>query len=141
MKKYLAYLDTLSEDYLLPSGNLNRNLGDWMAIDPPSVTFAVSCVYYRLYRTMAEIADVINEPDFYSETAKKIKNTVNRCFYKNGYYDNNSQSATALALAYGLTDSSDVFEHLVKSIVDNNYRLTVGEVALKPLFDVLCCIG
>ncbi|MBR4766487.1 MAG: family 78 glycoside hydrolase catalytic domain [Clostridia bacterium] len=141
MKKYLAYLDTLSEDYLLPSGNLNRNLGDWMAIDPPSVTFAVSCVYYRLYRTMAEIADVINEPDFYSETAKKIKDAVNRSFYKNGYYDNNSQSANALALAYGLTDSSDVFENLVKSIVDNNYRLTVGEVALKPLFDVLCCNG
>lgn len=90
---------------------------------------------------MAEIADVINEPDFYSETAKIIKDAVNRSFYKKGYYDNNSQSANALALAYGLTDSSDVFENLVKSIVDNNYRLTVGEVALKPLFDVLCCNG
>ncbi len=138
MKKYLAYLDTLSEDYLLPSENLNRDLGDWMAKEPPSVTFVVSCVYYKLYKVMAEIAAIINEPDLYSETAEIIKSAVNQHFYKNGFYDNNSQSANALALAYGLTDRKEVFENLLNAVIKNDYRLTVGEVALKPLFDVLC---
>ena len=141
MKKYLAYLDTMSENYLLPSKNLNRDLGDWMAIDKPSVTFVVSCVYYRLYNAIAEIADILNEPDTYNKTAEKIKTAVNQRFYKGGYYDNNSQSSNALALAYGLTDNKEVFENLVNSVISNDCRLTVGEVALKPLFDVLCNNG
>ncbi len=141
MKKYLAYLDTLSENFLLPSENLNRDLGDWMSTGPPSVTFVVSCVYYRLYKAMAETSAIINEPDLYNEKAEKIKSAVNQRFYKNGYYDNNSQSANALALAYGLTDSEEVFENLVNAVIEHNYRLTAGEVALKPLFDVLCNNG
>lgn len=141
MKKYLKYISSLSVNHLLPCENLNRDLGDWMAVDPPSVTFAVSCTYFRLYSVMDKIAEALNTNDDFFTEKEQIKNAVNKAYYHNGYYDNNSQSANALALAYGLTDEKSVFDSLLNAIKENDYRLTVGEVALKPLFDVLCGHG
>lgn len=144
MKQYLTYLNSLSEEHLLPAKNLNRDLGDWMAIEPATVSFAVSCTYYRLYDIMDKIAAILGQEESYKAEKELIRNAINRTYFKDGIYDNGSQSATVLALSCGITCESDketLMEYLHSSIVKNDYKLTVGEVALKPLFDLLCKYG
>ena len=144
MQKYIEYISRYSCDHLLPSENLNRDLGDWMSTDAPSVSFVVSCVYYRLYETMSEIAKIINKNDDYTEEKEMIKNAINSKYCVNGIYDNDSQSAVALTLSYGIAEKENrvkLASHLKEKVIENNCVLTVGEVALKPFFDVLCEYG
>jgi alpha-L-rhamnosidase len=144
MKKYLKYISALSVNHLLPAENLNRNLGDWMSTDPPSVSYVVSCVYYRLYDTMAKIADILNTGEDFITEKNNIKSAIHAEYFNSSYYDNGSQSADTLAIAYGIANDSDkqkIMNHLITNIKEKDYHLTVGEVALKPLFDVLCEYG
>ena len=141
MQKYIEYISTFSCEHLLASQNLNRDLGDWMSIDAPSVSFVVSCVYYRLFETMSEISKIINKDDVYAEEKELIKNAINNKYFTNETYDNDSQSAIVLALSYDIADEKNkekLAKQLAKKVIENDYTLTVGEVALKPFFDVLC---
>ena len=144
MKKYLCYISSMSQDYLLPSENLNRDLGDWMSTDAPSVSFVVSCVYYRLYDTMSKIAEILNKNDNYSKEKQLIRNAINNKYFIDGIYDNASQSSIVLALSYDIADIENrktLAKKLAEKVIENDYTLTVGEVALKPFFDVLCKYG
>ena len=144
MQKYLSYISSLSVNHLLPVENLNRKLGDWMSCDSPDVTFILSSVYYRLYDTMSKIAEIINADNIFENEKHLIKNEINTAYFNGRYYDNNSQSANAVALAYGICakkNEAAVFDSLLNSVIKNDCRLTVGEVALKPLFDMLCKFG
>lgn len=144
MQKYLEYISSLSCEHLLPSENLNRDLGDWMSTEAPSVSFVVSCVYYRLYDTMTKITKTLNKNDDYNTEKELIKNAINNRYFTNGIYDNDSQSALVLALSYGIADAENrekLAKHLAEKVIENDYILTVGEVALKPFFDVLCEFG
>lgn len=144
MQKYIKYISSLSCEHLLSSENLNRDLGDWMSTEAPSVSFVVSCVYYRLYDTMTKIAKTLNKNDDYNTEKELIKNAINNRYFTNRIYDNNSQSAIVLALSYGIADNENrekLAKRLAKKVIENDYILTVGEVALKPFFDVLCEFG
>lgn len=144
MQKYLNYISSLSFEHLLPSENLNRDLGDWMSTDAPSVGFVVSCVYYRLYDTMSKIAKILNKEDNYHTEKTLIRKAINNKYFINNNYDNASQSAVVLAVAYDIADENSkekLAEYLAKQVEENGYVLTVGEVALKPFFDVLCKYG
>ena len=144
MQKYLRYVSTLSCRHFLPAENLNRDLGDWMSTDAPSVSFVVSCVYYRLYDTMVKVAEILGKTDDYITEREMIRDAINRKYYINGTYDNDSQSAITLAIAYGTAGKvirKDLASRLAAKVKLNNYILTVGEVALKPFFDVLCEYG
>lgn len=141
MKKYVEYISSLSCEHLLPSENLNRDLGDWMSTDAPFVSFVVSCVYYRLYDTMAEIAEILDKEGAYSTERELIRDAINNKYFCNGTYDNDSQSAIVLALSYDIADKKkqkSLAKHLAEKVIESDYTLTVGEVALKPFFDVLC---
>lgn len=142
MQNYIKYIKSKSADYLLPEENLNRKLGDWMAKDNSSVSFITSCVYYRLFDTMSKIADILGKKNIYTEEKVHIKKAINSKYFKGKYYDSNSQGVNAIALAYGICDEKQaVFKSLLSSVVENNCQLTVGEVALKPLFDMLSGFG
>ncbi len=144
MQKYLSYISSLSKDHLLPSENLNRDLGDWMSTDAPSVSFVVSCVYYRLYAVMAEIAEILCEEDGYRAEKELIKTAINGKYLHNDTYDNDSQSSICIAVAYDIADETirkNLISRLTENVQENSYTLTVGEVALKPFFDVLCQYG
>ena len=141
MQKYLGYISSLSENHLLPSENLNRDLGDWMSTDAPSVSFVVSCVYYRLYAVMAEIAEILGKDEDYRREKVLIKTAINKKYFRNDTYDNDSQSSITLAVVYDIaneTVTKKLVSRLAEKVKENSYTLTVGEVALKPFFDVLC---
>lgn len=144
MQKYLGYISSLSEEHLLPRENLNRDLGDWMSTDAPSVSFVVSCVYYRLYAVMTEIAEILGKDDDYRTEKELIKSAINQKYFRNDTYDNDSQSAITLAIAYGIADETirkNLVSRLAQKVTENDHTLTVGEVALKSFFDVLCEYG
>ena len=144
MQKYLGYISSLSENHLLPSENLNRDLGDWMSTDAPSVSFAVSCVYYRLYTVMVKITKILGKNDDYSTEKELIKTAINKKYFRNDTYDNDSQSSLCLAVAYDIADDNVKFSlisRLAQKVKEKDYTLTVGEVSLKPFFDVLCEYG
>ena len=144
MQKYLSYISSLSEEHLLPSENLNRDLGDWMSTNVPSVSFVVSCVYYRLYAVMAEIAEILGKDEDYCTEKELIKTAINKKYFCNDTYDNDSQSSITLAVAYDIaneTVTKKLVSRLAEKVKENSYTLTVGEVALKPFFDVLCEYG
>ena len=144
MKRYLSYLTALSEHHLLSADNLNRELGDWMAIEPATVSFAVSCTYYRLYDTMDKITELLGLHDDYKTEKEYIRLAIHNTYYHDGIYDNGTQSATVLAISCGISKEEDnqrLADYLHASIQANNFRLTVGEVSLKPLFDILCAYG
>ena len=144
MKKYLGYISSLSENHLLPSENLNRDLGDWMSTDAPSVSFVMSCVYYRLYAVMSEIAEILGKDEDYHTEKDLIKTAINKKYFRNDTYDNDSQSSLCLAVAYDIAEDnikSLLISRLAQKVKENDYTLTVGEVSLKPFFDVLCKYG
>jgi alpha-L-rhamnosidase len=90
---------------------------------------------------MEKIATILNVDNHYTTEKQLIKDAITKEFYHSGFYDNNSQSANALAIAYDLSTDINVVDNLVKAVKENDYHLTVGEIALKPLFDVLCDYG
>ncbi len=147
MKRYIDYLGSLTKNYLLPKENLNRDLGDWLAIEKTDITFVVSCCYYQLTDTMSKIADILNnKEDFehYKVIAQKVKDSINNSFLNNGTYLNSTQCALALPLYLGIVPKeleNEIAMQLFKAVEKADFHLTTGEVALKPLLYCLSKYG
>ena len=57
-----------------------------------------------------------------------------------GYYGDNSQTANAIPLVFGLVEPSRrkvVLENLVRNVVENDYRMTSGDVGFRFLIQAL----
>jgi alpha-L-rhamnosidase len=151
MQKYFDYLTSMAvksnTEYILESGDLNRDLGDWMSLESTSVTFVVTCTYYSLAKTMAQTAEVIGkDAGKYENTAENIKNAINEKFFDEGAasYDTGSQTANALPLYLGLVPEgyeTRVAKNLADKVADNSYHLSSGEVGLRAVFDELSEYG
>lgn len=150
MTEYFAYLTSLAErsstPYILESGDLNRDLGDWMSVESTPVTFVVTCTYYQLANTMAEISVVLGKAaDYYTETAESIRNAINEKYFDavNASYGT-SQTANALPLHLGIVPEGyekSVARHIAENAQNNGFHLTAGEVGLKPVFNMLSEYG
>lgn len=145
MHAYMAYLSTLSNGYLIQGNSLNRDLGDWVSLEETSVSFAVSCMYFQLAHTMAEVSDILNISDngmYYKTLAEHIKEAINRQFFnaQTAVYDTGSQTAHALALYLGIVPSDyadKVLANLIENIKEHTYHITTGEYGMRPLLNVL----
>lgn len=148
MKKYMDYLEKLSQDGILVHG-----LGDWYDLGPafpgvaqltPKAVTATSIYYYdaKLLSGMALLLDKADDANYYSDLAEKIRTTFNKEFFdpETNVYSTGSQTAYSMPLFFGMVDDtvkSDVVKNLVNSIISGNKALTAGDVGYRYLLRVL----
>uniref|UniRef100_UPI00321755EA alpha-L-rhamnosidase n=1 Tax=uncultured Draconibacterium sp. TaxID=1573823 RepID=UPI00321755EA len=131
MKKWLFYMrDTYMKDYLLPQDNY----GDWcMPPDDPKVIhcndprkltpgdFIGSAYFYYCLNIMGNFAQLLQKEEDaneYTSLADKVRNAINDNYLNKDslYYANNTVTANALALYFGIPSEeirSKVFDNLV----------------------------
>ncbi len=142
MKRYLYYLKSRSKGHIIAYG-----LGDWYDIGPNPPGYAqltsngvtATAIYYYDTILMRNMAQLLGKTDDVSELttlADSIKTAYNQTFYHpdKGFYDRNSQTANAISLYLGLTDSSEVprvLNSLVKDIRQRHNALTAGDIGYR----------
>jgi len=143
MRRYLDYLSGKAEGDLLDYG-----LGDWITFDPSTpVGVTATFGYHRAATALAQIAEVIGEDADaarYTALAARIGDAFNAKYLKENTYGSGSQACDALALDMGIVPADRrqaVLDHLIGSIRDKGYHLTVGEIALPSVFRVLSAAG
>ena len=145
MDSYMNYLSSLSDGFLIKNTSLNRDLGDWVALENTSVTFTVSCMYYQLAHTMSEISAVLDYPDkeiYYQKLSDNIKKEINTEFFdaESHIYDTGSQTANALPLFLEIAPEeykNYILNNLITNIEEHSYHITTGEYGMRPLLTVL----
>lgn len=148
MKRYLSYLESKSDNYLLSHG-----LGDWYDLGPgfpgeaqltPKALTATSIWYYDaiLLAEMADLTGAREDAALYRNLAGKIRNSFNKKFFntETKVYSTGSQTAYSMPLYFGMVDEKYrkvVTENLITSIVENNKALTAGDIGYRYLLRVL----
>jgi hypothetical protein len=148
MKRYVDYLQGKSQDNLLDHG-----LGDWFDLGPgepgeaqltPKTVTATSIYFYdlRLIAKTAKMMDLEEDYNKYVTLSEKVKSALLKKYYKpkTGVFSTGSQTAYAMSLYTGIipeTDKEKVFNNLIKSIKNNDYALTSGDIGYHFLVRVL----
>jgi alpha-L-rhamnosidase len=148
MKRYLNYLESMSEYYILTHG-----LGDWYDLGPkfpgeaqltPRALTATSVFFYDA-KLLAEMAGLIGEKEdsiAFKNLSEEIRKAFNKEFFnpQTNVYSTGSQTAYSMPLFFGITDDSirnKVTANLVSSIKENKNALTAGDVGYRYLLRVL----
>jgi len=139
MKKYMDFMDSMSEDYIVDYG-----LGDWLAPKETDVTPNIitdTCYYMENYRIMAKCALLMNEsPVKYEDKAKKIKEAFRNRFLKEDLYLGSRQTALAAAIyfdVYTKEEKQKALNRLTEVIKENDNRLDCGVLGTKYMFGAL----
>ena len=146
MKKYVDFLGTEAEDFILPKDRY----GDWLSVsenwqrgEPEGVSTAY---YYYNASLVAKIADVLGEQDDserYSSLAEKIKDRFNKRFLEpdRNQYEAGSQCSNAFPLFLDIvpdTHRKAVLDTLIENIlVKEKGHLTTGLVGTKYMMEML----
>jgi len=158
MKKWADYMSSFLADDLMP----RNTYGDWcfpprtpaeMTVinsqDPKLTTSGVlisTAIFYHDVQLMARSARLLGkaaDADRFEALAARMKVAFNRRFLdaKAGSYDNGTQTACVLPLAFGLVpeeDKTNVFTHLVGQITgDSSNHLATGLIGGHYLMRVL----
>jgi hypothetical protein len=148
MKRYLNYLESMSEKYILSHG-----LGDWYDLGPkfpgeaqltPRALTATSVFFYDA-KLLAEMAGLIGENEdatLFRNLSEEIRKSFNKEFFnpQTKVYSTGSQTAYSMPLFFGMVDDSlrnKVTANLVGSIRENKNALTAGDVGYRYLLRVL----
>ena len=111
-----------------------------------SPTMLAAPYFYKCLRVMQRFATLVNKPEDatrYGEVAEQLKTAMNQTQYnkEKGYYDNGSQTATILPLAFNMAPEGEkarVFDHLVSKIeVESDGHLATGLVGTQWLCKTL----
>ena len=140
MLAYHEYIRKRSQDakrglYIAPGG-----LGDWYQqtvssekrpARKTSHDFTATAFYYLNAETLAKCADLLGKPDeaaAFREEAACIKKAFNGKWWKAGghCYENNSQTANSIALAFGLADPGETSAIVSNIVEDVRARGAVG---------------
>ncbi|NIJ54293.1 family 78 glycoside hydrolase catalytic domain [Dyadobacter arcticus] len=148
MKRYVDYLGTKATGHILMHG-----LGDWFDMGPGTMGesqltpkgLTPTATYYYDVTILAQIAGILGKTGDhkkYQQLAPEIRKAFNQKFFNpvTKEYATGSQTANAMAIYLGLVETSEkqaVFDNLVKSLKDNNYVLTAGDVGFHYLVKVL----
>ena len=146
MKKYVDYLSTLADNYILP----NDKYGDWVSPLKEwerGMPESTSTGYYFYVTTIVTEASKIlgysEETQKYSALADKIKKAFNERYYNYGenYYDDGSQFANSFALFIGIVPENEkeaVLDYLVDDIVNTHEgHLSTGILGTKYIMELL----
>ena len=135
MQKWVAHMSGFIKDGIIEKDSY----GDWCvppedpklihSKDPARKTapaLLATSYFYHCLTLMARYATLLDKPDDarrYLAQSASLKAAFNAKFYKSdlGYYDNGTQTACVLPLAFGLVPPAErgrVFSHLVKKIAE-----------------------
>lgn len=153
MVAYHKYIRAQSQNekrgkFITPGG-----LGDWYqqtvsAEKRPqrktSIDFTATAFYYLNAATLAKCADILGKKDeaaAFREEAANIKKAFNAKWWnpQGHYYENNSQTANSMALAFGLADPAETAVIVANIVEDVRGRGAVGtgEIGYPYLLQVL----
>lgn len=148
MKKYVGYLESRADRYLLSHG-----LGDWYDLGPkfpgeaqltPKALTATSIWYHDvdLLARMAGLTGNTDDQAHYRKLAGNIREAFNKEFFnpETKVYSTGSQTAYSMPLYFGMVDPAcipEVTENLVSSVIAGNKALTAGDIGYRYLLRVL----
>ena len=158
MVAYHTYLRTFAHhpsrgDFIMAGG-----LGDWYADTgavagvPPrktSINLTATVFYYMNAKTLAQCADLLgkkDEAETFRAEAGKIKAAFNAKWWHpaTASYENNSQTANAMALATGLADpafAGGIVSNIVADVRARGNAVAAGEIGYPFLLQVLADHG
>lgn len=148
MKKYIAYLEKKSVNYILSHG-----LGDWYDIGPnrpgisqltPLGVTATATFYYDLSLMIkaAKLLGKNKDAVSFRQLAASVKKAFNEKYFnpQTKQYATGSQAANAMALYMDLVEPSErnaVIANLVKDIRDRGNALTAGDIGYRYVLRAL----
>ena len=141
MKKLFSHFESLSKDYLLPTG-----LGDWAAYKTKAPVVITSTAYFyqfaKILSKAAAMTGRTEESRHYEEMALKIRKAFNEKFYdrKTGLYGKGSQTAQSCALYFGLVEEKErkkVVRQLVELVRKTDNHIDTGILGAKFLLNAL----
>jgi hypothetical protein len=152
MKKYVDYLGTKADNYILSHG-----LGDWYDYgDHPAghsrnspIEVSATSHYYYVAHLTAQAAEMLKQTkDFktYHTLSLRIREAFNNRFFnrETRQYANGSQFCNAVALFMEIVEppyKQAVLENLKADIRQRGFRLTTGDVGNRYLFMALALNG
>jgi alpha-L-rhamnosidase len=133
-ENYLIYLRNRENQ----DGTVTYGIGDWVYYHTQTPTdYTTTCFYYWNHVLMARFAEITGHSSVpYVKKAESLKTLIHNKYFnpQTGLYANGSQTAQAVALAFGLVPEeyeSKVAENLNKMIVEDNYHLDFGVLGSK----------
>lgn len=142
MKRYVAYLDSHTDDGLL---NGYAQMGDWGQLNESTPTALVeNCAYYYLLKTMSRIAALSGHAEDIEDFSSKA--AVVRAQFHNSKtcyqpdtrrYGNSSQASYGCVLFSGIIleeNKESAIEKLIEAVHVRDNHLSSGEVGLKQVF-------
>ncbi|GEM_PF-1424556 len=142
MERYADLLYDVSDGHLLEETMFTY--GDWMAIERAGRSYLGTALYVYVTGLMIKTETILGNTEkaaTYRQRYDDAKAVFNETFLRSdgAGYDNGSQSANVLALAFDLVPPefrSSVFQALVND-VENKHKITVGFIANTWLYKVL----
>jgi hypothetical protein len=152
MKRYVDYLTSRSENYIVSHG-----LGDWYdygehaagySKNSPIALSATAHFYFgtQLVHKAAELLGNRDDVNKYLKLGNAIRQSYNEKFFnkENKQYGTGSQYSNAVSLFLDLVDphyKQSVLDNLVADIRAHGNRLTTGDVGNRYLYQVLAMNG
>lgn len=145
MTGYVDYLSTTAQEHILPKGRY----GDWLSIeegwvrgDPELTTTAF---YYMTADICERTAALLEKKDDVRRMAalkERIFNAYQQRYYdpRRFSYSDHTLSANVISLYFGLVPAAleeKVWETVLRTMEDSDYRLQTGILATKYVFDLL----
>lgn len=151
MKRYVDFLATTADD-----GIVSWSLGDWLDMNhthratgttPVAITSTIG--YYYMCDRLSAFARKLGRPilaEQYAEKALHIRDRFNGMFLnrETGWYKENSQTAQALPLFFGLVPDdmkNKVDRRLLDAIERNGNHINSGFVGTNFILEYLCLSG
>ncbi|TAN17596.1 MAG: alpha-L-rhamnosidase [Chitinophagaceae bacterium] len=148
MKRYVDYLGTKADHYLLAYG-----LGDWYDIgpNPPGVSqltplgVTATGFYYYDAKILGKVAAVLHhekEAAYYRSLSDSIRRAFNQKYFNpaSKVYATGSQTSFAIPLYFGIAPvkyKKQILDNLVDSIISHHYALTAGDIGFRYLMQTL----
>ena len=150
MKKYMQFLESISEDYIVPKGWI----GDWGSLvkgweegEPESVPTAFYYYNAKIMTKISSILGISKDKEEYTELSTAIRDAFNAKYFipETKNYNDGSQMANAFPLYLGLVPEhvkSEVLNNLIHDIeIEHDTHLTTGVLGTKYLIDVLSLLN
>lgn len=145
MTKYLAYLETHTQDSLLTG---YAQMGDWGQLNESTPTVLVeNCAYFYMLNTMVRIAELTGHHEDIAiyrmkadEVQRRFHNNMDCYQPESRQYGNDSQASYGCVLFSGIVYEENktlAVEFLKESVQRRDDHLSSGEVGLKQVFTSL----
>ena len=150
MKKYMAFLQSISKDLILPKGwigDWGSRIKGWKEGEPESVPTAFYFLDARIISQVARILGEDADSEYYKKLLEQIREKYNRTYLnvKTSNYNDGSQMANAFPLFLGIVPDNQKDKVLVNLVADivgkNSSHLTTGVLGTKYMPEVLARMG